>query len=92
MKVIGAISKKTKLPQTTWRRTGKEYMGRITEARGRFLVIGLAPGDLLMIRPLGLGRQRTIYVPLALAFEIGYWSKIKAERMMKLNAAKRRRK
>ena len=92
MKRIGEISKKTDLPQSTWRLSGRGYVGRITEARGRDLVVGLCPGDLIAIRPHGLGKRRTKYLPLAYAYEIAYNARLRSERAQKLNFKKRSRK
>jgi hypothetical protein len=89
MKRIGEISKKTELPQSTFRLCGRSYNGRITEARGRFLIVGLCPGDLLAIRPQGLGKRRTEYLPIDVAYEIAYSSRLRSERAQKLNFKKR---
>jgi len=92
MKRIGEISKKTELPQSTWRLSGRIYTGRIGEARGRATVIGLIPGDLLALRPHGLGKRRTEYLPLAYAYEIAYNARLRSERAQKLNFSKRSKK
>lgn len=89
MKTIGEISKKTKLPQATYRLSGRPYAGRITEARGRKLVAGFLPGDLVAVRPLGLGKRRTEYIPLAVVYEIAYSSRLRSEKAQKLNFKKR---
>ncbi len=90
MKTIGEISKKTKLPQVTWRLTGRDYVGRITEARGRKLAIGLLPGDTVAIRPYGLGKRRTEYITLAVIYEIAYSSRLRSESAQKLNHKRRK--
>jgi len=92
MKTIGEISKKTKLPQSTWRKAGRPYVGRITEARGRHLLGGFLPGDLIAIRPQGLGKRRTEYIPLSVVYEVAYSSRIRSERAQKLNFKKRSKK
>ncbi len=89
MKRIGAISKKTKLPQVTWRLSGRIYEGRITEARGRPLVVALIVGDLVGVRPLG--RRKMEYVDLATVYEVAYHSRVRSERMQKINFKKRRK-
>lgn len=89
MKRIGEISKKTELPQSTWRLTGRKYVGRITEARGRDLVVGLIPGDMIAIRPLGLGKRRTEYYPISALYEIAYSARLRSETAQKINFRKR---
>jgi hypothetical protein len=85
MKVIGSISKKTNLPQTTSRLTARPYHGPVNEARGRQLVCSFVSGDLLAMRPLGLGAKRTVHIPLATLYENALYAEARAIMRDKVN-------
>jgi hypothetical protein len=90
MKVIGSISKKTGLQQETWRLSGRHYTGRITEARGRKLAAGFLPGDVIAIRPHGLGKKRTEFLNIADAYEIAYNARLRDQAAQKKSRKSRR--
>lgn len=89
MKVIGSISKKTNLPQVTSRLTGRPYHGPVNEARGRQLVVSLLPGDLIGLRPLGMGVKRMKTIPLASIYENICYAE--ARQVMREKLGKKRR-
>lgn len=91
MKTIGEISKKTNMPQSTWRQSGRVYEGRLHQMRGRRLLVGMLPGDLIAVRPKGMGKGRTEYIPLAQLYEYLVYSRLRSMMAQQINAKKRRK-
>jgi len=78
----------TPLAKPVLRSTTKEYVGRHKDARGRKLVVGLLPGDVLMLRPART--KRVEYIALATIYDIALESRVRSERMQRLNAKRKK--
>lgn len=74
---------------TTVRVSRNEYRGRHADARGRKLVCGLLPGDLIMVRPAKT--KRVEYILLTELYDLALERRVRSERMTKLNAKRRRK-
>ena len=80
----------TPLTKAVTRMSTRTYEGRHADARGRKLAIALLPGDMIMIRPAKT--QRAEYILVSDVYNIALERRVKSDRMMKVNAKKRRAK
>lgn len=77
----------TALTKAVARVTTRPYIGRHKDARGRTIVVTLLPGDMIALRP---SRTRRVeYMNLSHIYEIALESRIRSERMQRLNFKKR---
>lgn len=91
MTPISRKNKKGEPCNPTVRITDNEYRGRYhADAGGRKLVVSLLPGDMLCLRPHGT--RRAEYMRLSDVYDILLWSRVRSERMQKINHKKRSRK
>lgn len=61
----------------------RPYMGRITDARGRRIVVTLMPGGVIAFRPQGLGNKRTVFSTTDDCYERAYWAELRAKQAAK---------
>lgn len=77
----------TPISKQVTRITTREYVGRHADARGRKLMVSLLPGDMIMVRPART--RRAEYFRISDLYDLALESRVRSERMQRINAKKR---